>query len=214
MVEKIILELSQSFSRIELPGEEAHSKLIPSNRKKVRENLSKDPEILRNARESAVYILIFFDEVYKFYLIKRPPYEGVHSGQIALPGGKTEPEDTSLEQTAMREMSEELGISDGYSHLGALSPLYIPPSNFLVYPFVGICDFAPVVNPDPYEVDQVFAVSIDELIRADIKDAVIKKDESIKYRVPSFEFSNHVVWGATAMILSEFRDILMKLEKR
>jgi 8-oxo-dGTP pyrophosphatase MutT (NUDIX family) len=138
----------------------------------------------------------------------------VHSDQVGLPGGKAEKEDENLAHTAQRELHEELGILKGYDNIGKLSSVYIPPSNFNVVPFIGIAKAKPKVIPDPYEVKQVFSVSITQLLEAEIQRVSVNQNNSLHFKVPGFIFEEYIVWGATAMILSEFRDILKSLDTR
>ena len=113
-----------------------------------------------DAKQSAVLVLLYPKEgETHFVLIERNTYEGVHSGQIGLPGGRVEPGDGSFEATALRETQEELGVNPkAVTMVRALSDVYIPPSNFLVYPFVGYMDTTPVFNPDSREVYEVVEV--------------------------------------------------------
>ncbi|WP_158859948.1 NUDIX hydrolase [Lunatibacter salilacus] len=162
---------------------------------------------LPNARKGAVLLLLYpDDEGCMVPFIKRSIYEGTHAGQISLPGGKWEPSDASLEYTAQRETEEEIGVQmDSIKILGRLSRLYIPPSNYLVEPFVGYVESKPKFSPDPREVDRVVTCSFAHLINRSTrkqKDIIIRKDHHLS--APYFDIDNEVVWGATAMILGEF----------
>src|SRR5262245_61829436 len=129
LLNKLKTRLSES-----LPGEQAQILLAPFNRKMI------DPKKLKQEdyRLSAVMILFCEDEHDRLFipLIQRLPYEGVHSGQISLPGGKFDQTDIDLSQTAIRECREEIGVTEEIEMIGKLSQLYIPVSGFLVEPFV------------------------------------------------------------------------------
>jgi len=139
-------------------------------------------------------------------LIQRAEYDGVHSGQISLPGGKKEEGDHSLWNTALRECNEELGTSlDQKKPLLSLTPTYIPPSNFLVSPFVLIETHYPNFNPSKREVAVHLELPIDQLLRFKIEKQVLKKGVNSGKTVQCFIFQNHIIWGATAVILLEFK---------
>lgn len=162
---------------------------------------------LPNARKGAVLLLLYPDaEGCMVPFIKRSVYEGTHAGQISLPGGKWEPSDSSLEYTAQRETEEEIGVQiETINILGRLSSLYIPPSNYLVEPYVGYVENKPKFSPDPREVDRVVTCSFAHLVSRSTrkqKDIIIRKDQRLS--APYFDIDNEVVWGATAMILGEF----------
>jgi 8-oxo-dGTP pyrophosphatase MutT (NUDIX family) len=137
--------------------------------------------------------------------IKRPVYVGAHSGQVSFPGGKWEEGDKDLEMTAVRETYEEIGVDiDKIKVFGELTHLFIPPSNFSVAPYLGFIEEVPTFNPDPREVKRVieceFSYLIDKTIR---KRKTMDFRDNIKMDVPYYDIDKEVVWGATAMMLSE-----------
>ncbi len=162
-------------------------------------------------QKSAVLVIIFpVDEKELFtVLIERSSDGTPHSGQIALPGGQKEWRDISLQKTALRETSEELGIKNKIEILGKLSPLYIPVSNFFVQPFVGWTNKQPQININSAEIRNYFLVplsvikGIDKFMRE--KDIVARGE---LLRVNGFEYNNIFIWGATARILAEFSEHL------
>lgn len=162
---------------------------------------------MEHARKGAVLLLICPSTTgVQIPFIKRASYAGVHSGQIALPGGKMEPDDHDLRITAVRETEEEIGVDRRKIQLlGALSDLYIPPSNFYIRPFIGFTSEVPLFKPDAREVERLICSDFDALI-----DERNKKRKSFpipsggEIMAPYFEIDREVVWGATAMILSEF----------
>jgi len=134
-----------------------------------------------------------------------------HGGQISLPGGKREKGDASIEETALREAEEEVGVdASKVTVLGSLSTLYIPVSNFNVYPTVGFIEEAPLWVPQTSEVVRIIEAPLKRLHHPEVvKQTDLKYyDKSTLRNVPYFDVEGHVVWGATAMILSEFRQLL------
>jgi 8-oxo-dGTP pyrophosphatase MutT (NUDIX family) len=143
--------------------------------------------------------------------IKRTEYEGVHSGQVSLPGGMYKEEDGSLMATALREAHEETGVDiSTVTVIGKLTPLHIPVSNVNVNAFVGVCDGRPDFIHDPAEVQYLIEESLDELLNEvnhKTKAMTIFGNEVI---VPYFDVQGNHIWGATAMIMSEFAEIIKK----
>ena len=194
-----------------LPGANAHYMMAHPYR---RQNF-----LYRNepadAKQGSVLILLYAAENnINTVLILRTEYDGVHSGQVAFPGGKFEDADIDLKTTALREASEEIGIiGSEVEIIGQLTKLYIPPSNFVVHPFIGITNLQPMFHPDAEEVKEIIEINIHRLLDNNIigeKEMLLKN----KMRVPTpfFDIKGHTVWGATAMILSEFRNILQEME--
>ncbi|WP_027003261.1 NUDIX hydrolase [Hugenholtzia roseola] len=160
-------------------------------------------------RVAAVMILLYPEkQQWHLPLILRPPYEGVakHGGQIGLPGGGREAQDIDLKATALRELEEEVGIKLPQNQvIGALSELYIPPSDSLVTPFIGYLDHKPAFITDPKEVSQLYQVSYLDLANPEKrKEKTVVVGNQYQYYVPYFDIANGEVWGATAMILNEF----------
>lgn len=192
----------------QLPAIEAHIKMAPFERVSTL-----NPEYYKtaNPRQSAVMMLFYpKEDAAHLVLIKRNTYPGIHSAQISFPGGKAEPEDKDLAQTALRETCEEIGVAS--AEIDIVMPfteIYIPPSNFLVYPFLGLAARAPTFNPDPKEVDAILEVSLTDFLDDSF---IIATDMQTSYsesiNVPAFKFGDHIVWGATAMILSELKETI------
>lgn len=206
------LELHNILSIIsfdELPGEAAHKVLSPIKTEVRLAELKKNPA----PRLSAVSILLYDknDEPY-FVLTKRHVYKGAHSGQISFPGGKQEVEDKSHLDTALRETHEEVGIHPSELNLiGGLTPVYIPPSGFLVYPFVVQALSPPIFVAEEKEVKELIEVKVKDLVHLDsLKITTMNLVKGMKVKVPYFDLNGEVVWGATAMILNEFKELLTK----
>ena len=143
--------------------------------------------------------------------IKRNAYDGPHSAQISFPGGARENGDPSLEDTALRETREELGINSEMEVLGSLTPLYIPVSNFMVYPFVGWLCEAPVFRPDPSEVQYVVETSLEALLDPMNRDSETLFHHEMPIEAPFYRVGKEKIWGATAMILSELLQLATSL---
>jgi 8-oxo-dGTP pyrophosphatase MutT (NUDIX family) len=199
-------QLQQRLKR-ELPGKHAHLKMAPE----IRVNDLLDGKIPAHAVESAVLIMLFLKENrLQTAVILRNEYDGTHSGQISLPGGKREPGDADSLATALRETREEIGIyPESVNILGQLSRFYVRPSNFLVYPYVGFSEQFPVFSPDPNEVQRVIEVDLFQDLNAERK---IHRSLSFRngYTVdaPGFLVGDQFMWGATAMIFSELMHLL------
>lgn len=161
-------------------------------------------------RPGGVIILLYEEGgVVKFPLIKRREYTGAHSGQVSLPGGKGEPGETAVE-TALRECEEEIGVDRAsVTVLGKLSDFFVMPSNYLVTPIVAALSSAPVFRPDPREVSRILGARLYDIFRDDaMKEKEILAAGRYRMLAPHFEIENEIVWGATAMILNEFRVVL------
>ena len=165
-------------------------------------------EVLAKAQKSGVLILIYpLNKKPHIVLMKRVSYPGgIHSGQISFPGGRWEKSDRDLTETALREAEEEVGVDiSSVKVLGLLSQIYIPPSNFLVQPVVGLVNYRPDFIPDSREVDQLFEVPVSWLLDpANRGKKPIVTRSNITLQAPFFDVEGHSVWGATAMMLSEF----------
>ena len=186
-----------------LPGLEAQIRMAPSKRFAVPD----PPDPLLPA---AVLILLFpEDNSWRFFLTERTHGVEHHQGQISLPGGARE-KDESLEEAAIRETQEEMGISETPEIIGQLSKLHIPVSGFEVSPFVGWLLARPEVEPNNVEVARVHEVTLADFLATECHKWEKRTFRSIEIDVPYFELDGVKVWGATAMILSEFRQVLQE----
>lgn len=195
-----------------LPGYSAHLKM--SSMQRIRE-MMKVPADLKKAIPSSVLILLYplaSGNDAGIVLIQRPFYEGVHGGQISLPGGRFEDSDADLLQTAIRESKEEIGLDPGIlTILGKVSDLYIPPSNYIVTPFLGYCMEKPSFWPDPAEVDGIIEIPVTKLLDDHHIGCRVITVRGMQIEAPCFEINGHIIWGATAMILNELKVILKGL---
>lgn len=191
-----------------LPAFDAHIKMAPLERLDSLKNINIED---KKPRTAAVMMLFYpKKEITHLALIVRNSYEGIHSAQIAFPGGKYELEDESFAQTALRETHEEIGIHPNkIKILKPFTELYIPPSNFMVYPFLGISQEELVFIPQPSEVAHIIELPLSVFLDDAL---VVKTNLSTSYAdnitIPAFKIEEHIVWGATAMIMSELKEVV------
>ena len=210
-LESLVALLSERLQQ-PLPGVDSHTKMsataVSGHRLKFKPNGS--------TKKGAVLILLF-EEVgnINFVLTQRPNYNGTHGGQVSFPGGKREEQDPDLIATAVREAEEEIGVRrELVSVIGTLTEFYVGASNHQVLPVLGILKERPVFVRDTYEVAEIFTVPVAHLLDENrIKTTILEiGKEKFQIKAPYFDFHNKVVWGATAAMLSEFRDILMAVD--
>ena len=193
----------------ELPGLSSHLKLAPDSRA---EQIASYKESKRQAKKSAVMILLFHEnEKLKVIFIRRGMYVGIHAGQIAFPGGRFEDSDVTVENTAFREIEEEIGVTrDKIELLGQLTDIYVPPSNFLISIFVGYLSERPQYKPDEREVAEIIELDFENFL---VENVISEKD----FQVPSttesvralyYKLPNADLWGASAMVMTELIDVL------
>lgn len=203
--EPLVAKLKNSLKQ-PLPGQNAQAKMAPYKGRVSIPNKS----VLDKAKKAAVLLLLFQqnNEAYTVF-IKRATYKGVHSAQVSFPGGKREEGDRNFTQTALRETEEEIGINrNDIEVIGQLSQVYIPPSNFLVEPFVGILNAPPIFTPDPYEVESILPISIAHIVNPQNHIITNINVRGATLKVPAIQIKNDVIWGATAIILAEFGAVI------
>jgi len=208
-------DFSSIVSKIEkkeLPGIESHFKMASAQRAN---EIKVSKVTLENAKKAAVLAAFYPDKEGQTHLlfIKRQGGDGVHADQIAFPGGKVEDTDNDLAHTALREAEEEVGIRPNeVRFLKALTAVYIPPSGFLVQPYMGLYYKS---SPFIRQVSEVNALL--EIPLLDILDPSNKKLSKLNtsyasdIEVPSFKFKDQIIWGATAMMLNEIRWLLKEV---
>jgi len=196
----------------DLPGLPAQLRMVPEIAARQRLEAQK----MAIPKESSVLILFYpAGNTFNTVFIQRHEYAGVHSNQVAFPGGKSDPDDQDMYYTALREANEELGIlPEKVTILGKLTDLYVPPSNYMIHPIVAFTDNKPIFLADKKEVREYFEVSISELIDHEaFTHKTIKFANGFEYHTPCFIWKNYIVWGATAMIVSELIELLKKIDK-
>lgn len=206
-MDEITARLSERMA-LPLPGLQAQLQMASGVRVKAARNYNPDTS---KAKIGAVLIALYPDNgVIRTVLMKRPDYDGTHSGQISFPGGKVEEIDADIVATALREAEEEVNIKPNeVSVIGQLTELYIPPSNFLVHPVLGILSAPPRLIPDAHEVESIHTPELAYLLRDDIIDEMeMTLSSGFRLKTPYFKVDGHTVWGATAMIIAELKHLL------
>jgi 8-oxo-dGTP pyrophosphatase MutT (NUDIX family) len=200
------------IANLDLPGEASHYKMAPIERL---QELTKQSLKNNKAKKAAVMVLFYpnQDDETLLALILRNTYKGVHSAQVGFPGGKQEPSDISAEHTALRETQEEIGVlQQDIIVLKKLTQIYIPPSNFFVEPFMGVCKTTPQFILQETEVEALIEVKISDFLDDNIYcTRRLSTSYATDIEVPAYILNTHVVWGATAMMLSEVRELLKQL---
>jgi len=207
------LKLIPKLKQLPLPAEVSHFKMVPPFRKQL---INKQKETIKNAKQAGVLALFYPNSNHQttLVLILRKTYKGVHSAQVAFPGGKLEEEDASLEQTAIRETFEEVGVPiKTIEIVKRVSQVYIPPSNFYVQPYIGFARKNLCFIKQEDEVEAIIEVPLNHLLDDNmVVNQNVKTSYSAEVEVPAFKLNGYIVWGATAMVLSEIKDLLKELE--
>lgn len=187
-----------------LPGEMAQQQMLAIPRVKV-----ELPNSEEHAIPSAVLILLFKDNnQINFFLTERTEMVQHHKGQISLPGGTWE-KGEHLYETAIRETYEEIGIPESdIKIIAELTPLFVKITGYMIHPFIGYVDYVPKLIPHPGEVNNDFSVPVADLLNPENTKTELWTIRGIPVDVPFFHFDIYKVWGATAMILSEFKKCL------
>ena len=208
-------DFSNSISKIEnleLPGSASHYKMAPMFRVK---ELESGKIIKQNPRQAAVMALFYpnMDFQTHLLLILRNTYKGIHSNQIALPGGKMERSDPNLLETALRETQEEVGaVRDRITVIRSMSEVYIPPSNFEVTPYLGLYRKEEPFLRQADEVAAIVEVPLHDFMDdGKIFHQVLNTSYAQDVEVPAFKLNGYTVWGATAMILSEIKELFKQV---
>ena len=202
-----------NLKKEKLLATDAHIKMAPLERITYLKDKSYTEKKPRNA---AVLMLVYpKNEMAHLALIVRNTYPGIHSSQISFPGGKEELDDVTLEFTALRETEEEVGVQmNKVEIIRQCSEIYIPPSNFLVTPYLGFSTENLEFTPNPDEVKRVLELPIHQLLNDEI---VVQTKMTTSYAedidVPAFQVEKYVVWGATAMMLSELKELFKNTMK-
>lgn len=190
----------------DLPGEAAHGEMAP-----IQRPMPQEARQWESTRFSAVLILLYpHNNKVHTALMRRPDYGGVHSGQISFPGGGKEEFDADFRETALREAFEEMNIiKEEVKVLGQLSELYIPPSKSLVTPVMGYASARPDFVPDTKEVAEIIEADFFDILSDKyFGNTEIVTSSYLLKEVPVIKYNNHVIWGATAMIINEIKHLL------
>ena len=207
--QRFITQLKITINK-DLPGEESHQKMRVIYDQSIELPFSKN-----NSTQAAVLILLYLadNEIY-FFLTKRTDELKHHKGQISLPGG-TQEGNEKLIDTALRETQEEIGINKtSISIIGTITPLFVPVTGFMIYPFIGYSLNKLDPKPDPVEVATIFSVNISDLLNKENRTTEQRNIRGYDVQVPYFKLNDYQVWGATSMILSEFRDLIKSINEK
>jgi len=201
------LRFTQYLSKINnqiLLGTKAHDLVLDT---KVRDIIFENKTKNEKPKKSAVLALIYPNNQGEAMMafILRKSYEGYHSGQIAFPGGKVETADNTLYDTALREANEEVNIAIAdVKYIKNLTSVFIPVSNYMVYPFLAYADKTPHFIKDPIEVDEILQFPLSQIINNPLV-PIQKEYFGKEYTLNAFKINNYLIWGATAMILAEIK---------
>ena len=207
--QRFITQLKITINK-DIPGEESHQKMRVIYDQSIELPFSKI-----NSTQAAVLILLYLadNEIY-FFLTKRTDELKHHKGQISLPGG-TQEGNEKLIDTALRETQEEIGINKtSISIIGTITPLFVPVTGFMIYPFIGYSLNKLNPKPDPVEVATIFSVNISDLLNKENRTTEQRNIRGYDVQVPYFKLNDYQVWGATSMILSEFRDLIKSINEK
>ena len=208
MFEQFKEDLHQAFKQ-PLPGKPAHESLKPYL--KISKILDA-PQLFKPKIGAVMTLLYPVDNVPHILFIERPVYDGVHSGQIAFPGGKIEKTDPTYLDAALRETQEEVGIArEHITVMGPLTKVFVFASNFMVYPFVGILNEIPTVTLEQKEVAAIMEVPLYKFFEPEIiKEKPIRSALGFTMLAPYYDLNGKVLWGATAMMVSELCAIIKR----
>ncbi|MEN8901789.1 MAG: CoA pyrophosphatase [Nonlabens sp.] len=200
------------LKNLPLPGLESQLKMAAVERLEEMQAVALENKL---PKEASVMMLIYpKNDIPHFVLIERTQSKGKHSGQIAFPGGRKEKTDIDNSVTALRETEEEIGIlMEDQELVMPLTSIYIPPSNYMVYPYLAFAKAELQFTPQPSEVKSIIEIEVSELLKdKNVSRTTLSTSYMQEVSVPCFYFGEIMVWGATAMMLQEIKDVLKKVE--
>lgn len=198
--------IQQAVDLTDFNFDEAHQRMSPLPRGWEKRDIP--------PKQAAVLILLYpeVDDRLNVVLTLRNKGLRGHSGQVSFLGGKQDPEDGSFTITALRETCEEIGIcDDNIIVMGEISQFYIPPTHYDVYPTVARYDSIPKFNPNPDEVAEIFSFAVEDILHQKFKQVEQRTIQGYTVEVPYYDMKGHKVWGATAIMLSEFEARLRRI---
>lgn len=195
------------LTNAEIGGLEAQFRLAPE----IRKQFSEEKIIASNPKKAAVLVIFYPNKKgeLNFLLTLRASYKGAHSAQISFPGGKLDTNDRTLQNTALREAREEVGVIEkDITLFKEMTNVYIPPSNFIVTPYLSYLDYTPIFTKN-YEVEALIEVKLSDLLSDSVvSSTILSTSYAKKINVPCFKLNNYIVWGATAMMLNEIKELI------
>tara|TARA_B100001109_G_C18832559_1_gene460321 strand:- start:781 stop:1428 length:648 start_codon:yes stop_codon:yes gene_type:complete len=208
-------KIIDQITEMDLPGEKVQLLMAPPFREYLMEKFKRSTI---KAMPAAVLCLFYPNkngEASVVFIVKKSN-SGVHSLQVGFPGGKYKKQDIDLSHTAIRETNEEVGVNQKtIKIIKSMTEIYIPPSNFIVQPYIAYTSLTPNFKPQISEIDSIFEVSLNSILNvSNQKSSIVKTSYGPNISVPSFIFKEHVIWGATAMILMEIVCLLNLIFKK
>ena len=202
--EKMLQALEKAFEGLK-PGLDAQLEMMPQ----PRPGHKLYSEVEDSCVKAGVLILLYpWKDQLHLVFTRRTDRVDFHQAQISFPGGRQE-EDESFKEAALREADEEVNIPpDSVRILGELTPLYVPPSNYCVYPVVAVTKERPDFQPSELEVAEVIEVPLDHLLDPENIQKEMWHYKGADLEVPFYFFKGDKIWGATAMILAELLELL------
>lgn len=199
------------LSNLPLPGEPVQWEMAPEARRVAIDKITIEERKPRWAGVTGLFYTSKMQEA-MLVLILRKTYRGVHSNQVGFPGGKYEDYDHNLAHTAIRETEEEIGVTrEDIKLVKKMTKVYIPPSNFWVQPYMGYVNYTPEFIAQDTEVEAIIEVKVTDFIaRKSLVSHKVTTSYETDLEVPAYLLNNHIVWGATAMMLSEMKNLLVE----
>ncbi len=209
---EFFIENITKITNIPLPGLDEQLRMAPPGRSKMIHHYKKQ---MQSSKKASVLALMYPDSQHQMQLvfILRQKYPGVHSQQVSFPGGQNDATDPDLLYTALRETHEEVGVPPtSIDVLRPLSEIFIPPSNFYVHPFLGVSKQMLYFTKEEKEVSEIIEVPLKDILSDDSEGVfAVRTSLDQTKEVPAFYLKNHIVWGATAMILAEIKALIKTL---
>lgn len=205
------LKYIPKIAKESLPAKAAHAKMIPPERIEFLQSQS----LINTIPKKAAVLMLLYPKSSQTHmaLIVRNSYPGIHASQIAFPGGKVELFDKDLSETALRETHEEIGIAkEKVNVIRAFSEVYIPPSNYLVSPFLGFSDEELFFTLNPEEVSDLIELPLHQFLdESNVVTVNMTTSYANNIMVPAFQIGDYLVWGATAMMMSELKELIKRI---
>lgn len=204
---QVITKLAAQFQSplFQLPGISSQKTMAPNGRMEYAQQYAGEYQ------ESAVMILLYPDKNNEAHTVffERKTSNSVHSGQISLPGGRYEESDKNLMQTAIRETKEEIGVEvEAAKIIGRMTVLEVPVSGFKITPVIAYTEKVPTFIAEQAEVERIIPISIDDLLASNIQHASFPTIHNMKVKAPYYAIGNDQLWGATSMIIAEFKELM------